>query len=672
LWLPVDRARHARALLVGPSALAVDDDPAAAAAILAEAKALVDRYMLGQADFPSPTPENVEPGSPEFAELRSLADTVDNALLLSGVLDESDPDEVEAGADIAGADLQAFAEVSVLARRPLAAADQGGQGALFGLALAILAHAQNAAGRYELAVASAYEATRVLGHVTSSELAATQPSLVLALDAAAFADLALGRRHEALTRVQRLVFVLRQLAARDPRFGADLEFQLVMLASIHGELGQHEEAGAAVQELADRRAADEPPPAGADPASTPAEGAGGAGAAGVAPGEAGPGEGAGGAGAAGGSGAAGPTGASGPAGAAGASGRGASGATGTAGGNGSAGSRNGDGRDGGGVAAGEVPLGSDPGESISAAGEASSAATAGPGDGGETGEATDRRVFTPAGQADDLYQEGVRLGREGQYAQAETYLASAVAAYRRVPIPVVPDLGRRLALTLWRQSMVLHTLERRLEAMAAGDEAVTLWRGLFEMCDAPDEQLELLAELARACTDLSVIAVSAGLREEPVRLATEAVDRARNLAEQNPSAQPYLSTALHNLAVAHASRDNLDAAQAAIDEAVDLREQLAAGDEATHRELANSQLLCGQLLVQAGRIEDGAQHMADALLLAVELPDADELVARALAAVRSTDELLPGVFDPLDVEPYLSGGPAAADSDTDAPGSSRD
>ncbi|HEV7759250.1 MAG TPA: hypothetical protein VGO78_09680, partial [Acidimicrobiales bacterium] len=245
LWLPVDRARHARALLVGLSTVEIEDDADAAAATLSEAKAIVDRYMLGQADFPSPTPENVDPGSAEFAELLAVADAVDSALLLV------DGDE----ASVEGADLQAFAEVSVLARRPLAAADQGGQGALFGLALAILAHAQNAAGRYELAVASAYEATRVLGQVASSELARVQPSLVLALDAASFADLALGRRHEALTRVQRSVFVLRQLAAHDERFGADLEFQLVMLASIHGELGQHDEAGAAVQELADRRAA---------------------------------------------------------------------------------------------------------------------------------------------------------------------------------------------------------------------------------------------------------------------------------------------------------------------------------------------------------------------------------------------------------------------------------
>jgi tetratricopeptide (TPR) repeat protein len=279
------------------------------------------------------------------------------------------------------------------------------------------------------------------------------------------------------------------------------------------------------------------------------------------------------------------------------------------------------------------------------------------------GEPAAAPLFTAAGRADDLYDEGVRLGRDGQYAQAETYLANAVAAYRRVPIPVGPDLGRRLALTLWRQSMVLHTLERRLEAMAAGDEAVTLWRGLFETSDAADEQLELLAELTRACTDLSVIAGSAGLREEPVRLAAEAVERARSLAERNPSAQPYLSTALHNLAVAHASRDNVDAALDAIGEAVDLREQLAAGDEATHRELANSQLLHGQLLVQAGQLEDGAQHMADALLLAVELPDADELVDRAIAAVRSTDELLPGVFDTLDVDPWL---PAADPDDPDA------
>jgi hypothetical protein len=555
LWLPVDRARHARALLAGLSTVEIEDDAAAAAATLSEAKAIVDRYMLGQADFPSPTPENVDPGSAEFAELLAVADAVDSALLLV------DGDE----AGVEGADLQAFAEVSVLARRPLAAADQRGQGALFGLALAILAHAQNAAGRYELAVASAYEATRVLGQVASSELARVQPSLVLALDAASFADLALGRRHEALTRVQRSVFVLRQLAAHDGRFGADLEFQLVMLASIHGELGQHDEAGAAVQELADRRSA-VPGAAGADDADD-ADDADVAG----------------------------------------------------------SGSSNGD-----------QPVDVDVDADADAPGEPAAAP-----------------LFTAAGRADDLYDEGVRLGRDGQYAQAETYLANAVAAYRRVPIPVGPDLGRRLALTLWRQSMVLHTLERRLEAMAAGDEAVTLWRGLFETSDAADEQLELLAELTRACTDLSVIAGSAGLREEPVRLAAEAVERARSLAERNPSAQPYLSTALHNLAVAHASRDNVDAALDAIGEAVDLREQLAAGDEATHRELANSQLLHGQLLVQAGQLEDGAQHMADALLLAVELPDADELVDRAIAAVRSTDELLPGVFDTLDVDPWL-------------------
>jgi tetratricopeptide (TPR) repeat protein len=601
-WLPVDRARHARALLVGPSASEVDDDAAAAAATLAEAQAMVDRYMLGQADFPSPTPENVEPGSPQFVELQTVADTIDRALLLSDVLDGIDGDEVE----LPPVDLQAFAEVSVVARRPLAAADQAGQRALFGLALAILAHAQNAAGRYELAVASAYEATRVLGQVASSELAVVQPSLVLALDAASFADLALGRRHEALARVQRLVFVLRQLAAQDPRFEADLEFQLVMLASIHGELGQHEEAGAAVQELADRRAATEAGRS-ATSATGPGDGDGGVGAgAAVAVADA-----------------------------AGDAARAAVDAD----DQGGAARRNGD--------------GDAPAEGASVASEL-----------GTTTSASER-ASTATEQADDLYQEGVRLGREGQYAQAETYLANAVAAYRRVPIPVGPDLGRRLALALWRQSMVLLTLERRLEAMAAGDEAVTLWRGLFEMSDAADEQLELLAELTRACTDLSVIAGSAGLREEPVRLAAEAVERARSLAEQNPSAQPYLSTALHNLAVAHASRENLDDALVAIDEAVDLREQLAAGDEATHRELANSQLLCGQLLVQAGRIEDGAQHMADALLLAVELPDADELVDRAVAAVRSTDEMLPGVFEALDVDPWLDVEPGAGGFDDD-------
>jgi hypothetical protein len=234
-------------------------------------------------------------------------------------------------------------------------------------------------------------------------------------------------------------------------------------------------------------------------------------------------------------------------------------------------------------------------------------------------------------------------------------------------MPAGPDLGRRLATTLWRQSMVLHTLERRMQAMAAGDEAVTLWRGLLETSFDDDEQLELLAELTRACTDLSVVAGSAGLREEPVRLANEAVERARSLAEQNPSALPYLSTALHNLAVAHASREDVGAAVDAVSEAVDLRQQLATGDDPTNHELANSQLLCGQLLVQAGNIEAGAQHMADALLLAVELLEADELVARCIGAVRATDELLPGVFETLEVTPWLTEDNPTLDDDVVEP-----
>jgi hypothetical protein len=538
LWLPVDRARHARALLVGSGGL--DAGKSRAASMVAAAKALVDGYMLGAADFPSPTAEDIEPGSADFVQLQGVADAIDRALLVS---DEEGVEDV---------DLQAFAEVSVLARRPLATADPAGQGALFGLALTVLAHAQNAAGRYEMARASAYEATRVLGQVASSELARVQPSLVLALDAATFADLALGRRSEALSRVQRSVFVLRQLAAHDELFVEDLEFQLVMLASIHSELGQDDEASAAVAELADLQGG---PPKPDD----------------------------------------------------------------------------------------EAPAAQGPAGSGSPA------------------------PFTAAGRADDLYQEGLRLAREGQHAQSETYLANAVAAYRRVPMPAGPELGRRLATTLWRQSMVLHTLERRMQAMAAGDEAVTLWRGLLETSFDDDEQLELLAELTRACTDLSVVAGSAGLREEPVRLAKEAVERARSLAEQNPSALPYLSTALHNLAVAHASREDVGAAIDAVSEAVDLRQQLATGDDPTNHELANSQLLCGQLLVQAGNIEAGAQHMADALLLAVELLEADELVARCIGAVRATDELLPGVFETLEVTPWLTEDNPTLDDDVVEP-----
>jgi hypothetical protein len=549
LWLPIDRARHARALLVGSGGL--DVGKARATTMVAGAKALVDGYVLGAADFPSPTTEDIEPGSASFAQLEGVADAIDKALLVS---DEEGIDDV---------DLQAFAEVSVLARRPLATGDPAGQGALFGLALAVLAHAQNAAGRYEMARSSAYEATRVLGQVASSELARVQPSLVLALDAATFADLALGRRSEALSRVQRSVFVLRQLAAHDELFVADLEFQLVMLASIHSELGQDDEASAAVDELADLQGGGRPkaPTAGGRVA----------------------------------------------------------------------------GKDSG--VAGEDDENED--ESASA-------------DGGDVGAAEAPAPFTASGRADDLYHEALRLAREGQFAQSETYLANAVAAYRRVPMPAGPELGRRLATTLWRQSMVLHTLERRMQAMAAGDEAVTLWRGLLETSFDDDEQLELLAELVRACTDLSVVAGGAGLREEPVRLANEAVERARSLAEQNPSALPYLSTALHNLAVAHASREDVGAAIDAIGEAVDLRQQLATGDDPTNHELANSQLLCGQLLVQAGSIEAGAQHIADALLLAVELIEADELMARAIAAVRATDEMLPGVFETLEVTPWLT------------------
>jgi hypothetical protein len=86
---------------------------------------------------------------------------------------------------------------------------------------------------------------------------------------------------------------------------------------------------------------------------------------------------------------------------------------------------------------------------------------------------------------------------------------------------------------------------------------------------------------------------------------------------------------------------------------VTLRQQLATEDDVTLRELANSQLLCGQLMVQAGQIDEGARHMADALQLSVELPDADDLTERAIAAVHTCNDQHPGIFAHMDIDPWL-------------------
>jgi TPR repeat protein len=264
-------------------------------------------------------------------------------------------------------------------------------------------------------------------------------------------------------------------------------------------------------------------------------------------------------------------------------------------------------------------------------------------------------------RVDATYRRAIEVWqRPGEGERAEELSAEAVAGYRRLQRrgdwPSARAGRRRLALALWRHSMLVAGRGRPKEALSPGREAVDLFRSVLDATPADDPEIgSIVVEAAIAMNDLSETAGRAGSPDERARLQQAVVE----LCEGRPGwrTRQALGIALHNQAVVavQAAMADLVAggqgpasaeALAAATAAVDLRRQLVDDTEpVTVWELANSLLLRGQVRCQAGRAEAGADDLLSAwrLLEPIAGPSTEVLRADLRGAMRVAEEAFPEI-----------------------------
>jgi tetratricopeptide (TPR) repeat protein len=276
--------------------------------------------------------------------------------------------------------------------------------------------------------------------------------------------------------------------------------------------------------------------------------------------------------------------------------------------------------------------------------------------------ARDERRFK---RVDALYGEAIeRSHRAGDGERAEKLSAAAVARYRRLQRPGDEPLARagrrRLALALWRQSMLVASRGRPNEALPAGREAVELARSVLEATAADDPELDaIIGETATAMNDLSETAGKAALPEERAELQQAVVA----LCEGRPGrrARQALGTARHNQAVVAVNAAQADIAGggegpetaralAIMTDAVDLRRQLVDDSEPTTLwELANSLMLRGQVRCLVGRGQSGAKDLLSAwtVLQPTHGPSVETLRAELREAMGMAEHRYPSIAGSL-------------------------
>ena len=182
---------------------------------------------------------------------------------------------------------------------------------------------------------------------------------------------------------------------------------------------------------------------------------------------------------------------------------------------------------------------------------------------------------------------------------------------------------RRLAAALNNLADRLGDLDRREDALAAIEEAVTRYRQLTAA--QPDV---FTPDLAAALNNLANRLGDLDRREDALAAIQEAVSRYRQLDAAQPDVfTPDLAAALNNLANRLGDLDRWHDALATIQEAVDLRRQLADAlpDEFTP-DLATSLNNLWGALAELGRREDALAAIGEAVALrrrlAMAQPDA--------------------------------------------------
>jgi hypothetical protein len=174
--------------------------------------------LLEDVDFPPPLEEISRlRADPEWVDrIRCLADAADHALV-------GDPDH---------ADADTMAQVAMTSRLGLVHAFGTAEAGLLGLTLAVQSHLCHARGQLDEALGHAEGGIKFLAEPTARDPERLQPVLLLCHGAGMLAELGLGRRLAALSRLDRMTVMLQRMAERDERYETDLADHEAMRAAI--------------------------------------------------------------------------------------------------------------------------------------------------------------------------------------------------------------------------------------------------------------------------------------------------------------------------------------------------------------------------------------------------------------------------------------------------------
>ena len=186
-------------------------------------------------------------------------------------------------------------------------------------------------------------------------------------------------------------------------------------------------------------------------------------------------------------------------------------------------------------------------------------------------------------------------------ALAATLTSQQVTQYRAAAIDGQPDAADHLAGSLDDLAVRLASLGRREDALAASEEAVTIFRELAAA--RPDA---FRPGLATSLTSLSDQLRELGREEDALTASEEAVSIHRELAAARPGAfRPGLARSLANLSIWLSDLGLREDALAAVEEAVSIRRELAAARPGAFRpDLASSLNDLSLRLADLGQRED--------------------------------------------------------------------
>ena len=242
-------------------------------------------------------------------------------------------------------------------------------------------------------------------------------------------------------------------------------------------------------------------------------------------------------------------------------------------------------------------------------------------------------IDAPAGRLPDLLDRALQLapqpglaaqlagqlppGRSVQLAAlAATLTSQQVTQYRANTIDRDPDTVGDLAGSLGNLAIRLGELDRRQDALAASQEAVTIYRELAAA--RPDA---FRHHLAMSLTNLSLWLGSLGRRQDALAAIEEAVTIYRELAAARPDAfRPGLANSLQVLADRLGDLGRGEAALAAIEEAITIRRELARGrPDAFLLDLGTSLNTLAEELTGLGRGEAALAASQEAVTIRREL-----------------------------------------------------